>query len=72
MYWGHFHPFGFVFFLLLIGLFVANIVMWRRRRFDCRPNRDRSQSILRERLASGEIDHEEFKRLKGHLDADYD
>lgn len=64
-HWGYFHPFGFLFFILFIGLIIANIKMWRGRRGNCSqalyPD---SLSILDKRLASGEIEVEEYQKLR--------
>jgi uncharacterized membrane protein len=64
-HWGFFNPFGFLFFLLIIGLVIANIRMWRGRAGVCfRGLHYDSQFILDKRLASGEIDIEEYQKLK--------
>jgi uncharacterized membrane protein len=64
-HWGYFHPFGFIFFLLLIGLIIANFKMWRGKRGYCyQGGQHDPQLILDKRLASGDIDIEEYKKLK--------
>ncbi|MGV3465452.1 MAG: SHOCT domain-containing protein [Heyndrickxia sp.] len=64
-HWGYFHPICFLFIILIIGLIIANIRMWRGKRGYCS---DRlipdSFSILDKRLASGEISVEEYEKLK--------
>ncbi|WP_077324371.1 SHOCT domain-containing protein [Virgibacillus siamensis] len=66
MYWEHFHPFGFFFFLLMVGLLVTNIVMWRRRAsYMCFHHRSYDAlSALDHRLANGEITIEEYEKVK--------
>ncbi|MFQ3545551.1 hypothetical protein Q7A53_15830 [Halobacillus rhizosphaerae] len=70
--WGFFPPFGFFFFLLFLGFFITNIIMWRRRRWGCSygPDQRGGRAILERRLASGEIDVDEYKRLKAVFEED--
>ena len=64
-HWGHFHPFCFLFLILFIGFIIANIRMWRGRRGYCFDrNYPDSLTILDKRLASGEINVEEYQKLK--------
>ncbi|WP_099159205.1 hypothetical protein [Virgibacillus ndiopensis] len=67
MYWEHFHPFGFFFFLLLVSLLITNIVMWKRRSGRCYYNTQNAQSTLDNRLAKGEVTMEEYKEIKETL-----
>lgn len=61
-------PFGFLFFLLLIGLFIANLISWRRCRWGGRHRfHDDALLILDKRLASGDIDIQEYQTLKDVL-----
>ncbi|UOQ44056.1 hypothetical protein MUN89_19670 [Halobacillus salinarum] len=71
-HWGVFPPFIFFFFIVFTGMFVVNIVMWRRRRWGWyNGSRQRGgQAILERRLAKGEIDVDDYKRLKQVLDED--
>ncbi|WP_404456344.1 hypothetical protein LG329_09250 [Virgibacillus necropolis] len=71
MYWEHFHPFGFFFFIILVGLLISSIIMWRRRHGMCyHVNRQPHSafSILENRLASGEINIEEYNQIKETLE----
>lgn len=64
-HWGHFYPFCFLFIILMIGLIIANIRMWRGRRGYCSDRQyPDACSILDKRLASGEISVEEYEKLK--------
>lgn len=67
MYWEHFHPFPFIFFLLIIGFFIANMVMWRRRRGTCFHNPYDALTIPKNRLARGEISKEAYDEVKETL-----
>lgn len=67
-HWGIFPPLGFLAFCLLVGLFIANIIMWRRRGGMCHRGTDHAIAILERRLASGEIETEEFTKLKELLE----
>lgn len=67
MYWEHFHPFGFLFFLLMVGLFITNIIMWRRRSSWCYRHPYDALTILENRLARGEMNTEEYTKLKETL-----
>lgn len=67
MHWGYVPPFGFLFFLILMGLIITNIVIWKRGNRRCYEGFDRARYILERRLASGEIDVEEYKKIKEHL-----
>ncbi|MBS4213963.1 MULTISPECIES: SHOCT domain-containing protein [Neobacillus] len=69
MHWGYFHPFGFIFFLLLLGLIFANFRLWRGKRGFCYQDRHHHDPllILDKRLASGEITIEEYTKLKDFL-----
>ncbi|MBS4173037.1 hypothetical protein [Bacillus sp. FJAT-49736] len=62
-YWGVVHPFCFLFILILILLFV-NFRIRKGRRYFSNENYPDSFSILDKRLASGEIDVEEYQKLK--------
>jgi len=68
MYWAHngFHPFfGFLFFILVFGFFFLRFFMWRRYRFSrCFHGREDAFSLLQKRLVNGEINEEEYLRLK--------
>lgn len=71
-HWGYFPPFGFLLFLIIIGFFITNIIIWRRRRNWLCPNtayQNTAQRILQKRLASGEIDIQEYKALRDVLDS---
>ncbi|WEG14561.1 hypothetical protein PU629_09460 [Pullulanibacillus sp. KACC 23026] len=65
--------FPFLFFLIIAGFILSNRIMWRRsgrRNYrGYRPD-DRSQAlmILAKRLATGEIDVNEYKTLKDVLE----
>ncbi|WP_188454774.1 SHOCT domain-containing protein [Virgibacillus oceani] len=67
MYWEHFHPFGFFFFVLIAGLLIANIVIWRRRGGRYYYNGHNALSVLDTRLAKGEITIEEYEEIKDTL-----
>ncbi|TCP29969.1 hypothetical protein EV207_10763 [Scopulibacillus darangshiensis] len=71
MYWGHpfFPPIGFFFIILFIGLVISNIMLWRRRGRACRRyNGNTAEFMLKKRLVNGEIDEEEYLRLKNVLE----
>ncbi|WP_430790662.1 hypothetical protein VBD025_07060 [Virgibacillus flavescens] len=55
MYVEHFHPFGFLFFFLIVGLLVTNLVLWKRRGSRRFHNPYQAKTILENRLAKGEI-----------------
>ena len=61
-----FCPFGFLFLLLVIGFFVSNGILWRRRRWRANGGSysNTPELILDKRLASGEISIDEYKKLK--------
>jgi uncharacterized membrane protein len=66
-HWGYFPPFGMVFFLLVIGFVLSNIVIWRRRSGMCSRYSHHALGILDKRLAAGEIDLDEYEKMKGIL-----
>jgi uncharacterized membrane protein len=66
-HWGYFFPFGLVFFLIIIGFFMTNMILWRRRGGMCYHNQSDALSILESRLARGEITGEEFYEIKETL-----
>jgi uncharacterized membrane protein len=59
----YFFPFGFIFFLLLISLIIANIRMWRHGNRSYCHGSHHAQSIAKRRLANGEINEEEYHKL---------
>ncbi|MBS4219944.1 SHOCT domain-containing protein [Bacillus sp. FJAT-49711] len=65
-HWGYFHPFAFVFFLIIVGLF---IMIWRGRGRTCNHSQNDALSILEARFAKGEISAEEFKEMKKTLNS---
>ncbi|MFF2753218.1 hypothetical protein ACFVR1_05615 [Psychrobacillus sp. NPDC058041] len=67
MHYGHFPPFGFFFFLVMIGLIITNIIMWKRGRGNCYNNRIDAVNVLENRLAKGEVSIEEYKEIKETL-----
>ena len=67
MFWTHFHPFFFLFFILIVGFFIANMILWRRRRGACFHNPYDAVTILENRLARGEISKEEYQEVKETL-----
>jgi uncharacterized membrane protein len=68
MYWGHFHPFGFILFLLIAGFLITNfIILKRNRRGICTHTPYDALTILENRLAKGEIGIEEYQELKNTL-----
>ncbi|PGV52212.1 hypothetical protein COD92_10840 [Bacillus sp. AFS037270] len=68
MFWGYhsFHPiFGILFFILLLSFFFLRFFMWRRYSYQgCFGGREDAFSILQKRLVNGEINEEEYLRLK--------
>jgi uncharacterized membrane protein len=62
-YGGFFPCFGLFFFLLITGLIILNIFMWRRRKGGWYTSSYEALEILKKRLASGEIDSEEYNRI---------
>lgn len=64
-----FFPFCLIFFLLVFGFFVTNMVMWRRRRWGWHGvgQSNTPDLILDKRLASGEISIDDYKKLKDFL-----
>ncbi|WP_391119636.1 hypothetical protein [Psychrobacillus sp. L3] len=64
MHYGHFPPFGFFFFILIIGLIITNFIMWRRGRGMCYHNRFDAINVLENRLAKGEISIDEYNNVK--------
>ncbi|WLD91678.1 SHOCT domain-containing protein [Alkalihalobacillus sp. AL-G] len=66
MHWG-FHPIGFIFFILLVGLLISNIMMHRRKYGKSNRDSHNALSILENRLASGEIDTDEYEKIKAIL-----
>ncbi len=68
MYWSHFHPFGFIFFVLIVGFLITNfIILKRSRRGMCTHTPYDALTILENRLANGEISIEKYKELKDIL-----
>ncbi|MBS4201758.1 SHOCT domain-containing protein [Bacillus sp. FJAT-49732] len=65
-HWGYFHPFAFVFFLIIVGVF---IMIWRGRGRKCYHPQNDALSILEARFAKGEISAEEFKEMKKTLNS---
>jgi len=66
-HWGYFFPFGLVFFLIIIGFFITNMIFWRKRGGMCYHNQSDALTILESRLARGEITGEEFYEIKETL-----
>lgn len=66
-HWGYFHPFGLIFFLTIIGFFITNMILWRRRGGICYHNQSDALSILEGRLVRGEITGEKFYEIKKTL-----
>jgi uncharacterized membrane protein len=66
-HWGYFPPFGMVFFLFVIGLCLVNIAIWRSRSGMYYRYSQHAQVILDKRLATGEIDLDEYEKIKGIL-----
>jgi uncharacterized membrane protein len=68
MWWDHhgFHPFfGILFFILIIGIFFSlRFLMWRRFHGSCFHNGEDALSLLKKRLVNGEINEEEYLRIK--------
>ncbi len=80
MWWGYhgfgFNPFCGIFFMLFIAFVVFRIFAFRRcggsrgwcnGRFDGRDGRFEAEAILKRRLVNGEINEEEYQRLKDIL-----
>ena len=68
------HPWGFgtIFFLIILGLLAYAVIRAVNGHKDTRNHlndRNDSLEILKIRLARGEIDVEEFERLKSYLQA---
>ncbi|SDZ80789.1 hypothetical protein SAMN05421743_101278 [Thalassobacillus cyri] len=63
MYWGHFPPFGFFFFLLLIGMFVTTLIIWKRSYKRDDHSVDHAVRILDRRLASGDITIDQYNEI---------
>ncbi|MCM2535653.1 hypothetical protein NDK43_29420 [Neobacillus pocheonensis] len=63
--WAHHgHPWvGFLFLILVIGFIIFRVVAFRKYRGGRCGSADEADSILRKRLASGEINEEEYRRL---------
>jgi uncharacterized membrane protein len=67
--WAHHgHPwFGFLFIILVIGFIIFRVVTFRKYG-GCRYGSfDEAEAILRKRLASGEINEDEYQKLKDAL-----
>ena len=69
MWWGYhgFHPiFGLLFLVLIVSFFFfLRFFLWRRHHFGgCFPGREDAFSLLQKRLVNGEINEEEYLRLK--------
>lgn len=67
--WGHpgFFPFGFFFFLLIVGLIIFAMTSCRQNRYwHGRPMNHGVEplELLKQRLAKGEINEEDYLRLK--------
>jgi uncharacterized membrane protein len=60
--------FGFLFFILVFGFFIVRAFAFRNFGGYRRGGwNDESDAILRKRLANGEIDEEEYQKLKNAL-----
>ena len=59
--------FGFLFFLLIVGLIFANIFRWRRFGVCHRGGSYRALDILEKRFVNGEIEEVEFRKMKDTL-----
>jgi uncharacterized membrane protein len=69
MWYTHHGPwcFGFLFLFLIIGFFIFRVLAFRRFGGFRRGWHDDAESILRKRLVNGEIDEEEYLKLKAAL-----
>jgi uncharacterized membrane protein len=65
---GHWFPFPWIFFAVLIGFLIFRVVMYRRYGgpWNRGANQGRldAESVLQRRLASGEIDEAEYERIR--------
>jgi uncharacterized membrane protein len=69
MWHGHFGPwcFGFMFLFLFFVFIILRTLAFRRFGGCRRVWTDEAETILRNRLASGEINEEEYQKLKNAL-----
>ncbi|MDQ0200352.1 SHOCT domain-containing protein [Neobacillus ginsengisoli] len=67
--WAHHgYPwFGFLFFILVIGFIIFRVVTFRKYGGRRCGSFDEAEAILRKRLAGGEINEEEYQKLKEAL-----
>jgi len=69
MWYAHQGPwcFGFLFFILIFGFFIFRAFAFRNYGGYRRGWHDEADAVLRKRLASGEINEEEYQKLKDTL-----